>query len=248
MRQHRVYTSRDLAPGQLVQLEEKASRHLSKSLRLATGDRLTLFNGDGYDYFGTILKSPKTALEIKIDNRSEPQQKPLLDIHLGIVILKGERMDYALQKTTELNVSRITPLFSQYAVVQLSGERLNKRMQHWQGVINSACEQSGRCYVPRLNPAERLQDFLAARKDCFFLSPRASSVLSQNKPEGNQLSLVTGPEGGFSDSEEEMATDLGAIPVRLGEIILRAETAPVAAISAIQTLWGDFSQTSKKTR
>jgi 16S rRNA (uracil1498-N3)-methyltransferase len=152
-------------------------------------------------------------------------------------------MDFTLQKAVELGIGDIQPLASERSVVRLSGERAEKRVAHWQGVVISACEQSGRNHVPEVAPIRPLLDWLGQQEGTglrLMLSPTAEAGLRDlPKPTGN-VTLLIGPEGGFSPAEAEVAQRYGFTPVRLGARVLRTETAALAALAAMQTLWGDF--------
>lgn len=242
MRIPRIYTEQPLAPGRELSLEERAARHLIQVLRLKSGAELILFNGDGREYPAQLTAANKHAVRAKTLSASDPEAEPPLTIHLAIGISKGERMDFTLQKAVELGVSEITPLFTKRSVVHLQGERLEKRMFHWQNVILSACEQSGRCRLPQLHTACSLESWLPGRiEGCrILLDHRAAYTLPQLAPPETEVQLLIGPEGGFSEEERSLAVSSGFQGVRLGPRVLRTETAPLAAIAALQVLWGDF--------
>jgi len=242
MRITRIFTDQSIAANKDVVLNPSASHHLLQVLRLRLGADLVLFNGDGYNYSAQLITAAKKQAQVKIISRSEPEQDSPVHIHLCISISKGERMDFAIQKSVELGVSEITPLFSQHGVVNLSSERVQKRQQHWRKVIISACEQSGRCKVPLLNDAIGLDHWLEMPHSGtrLILDPRSEiGVGSLNQPDDG-VTILVGPEGGLSDAEIIKAKDHGFIGISLGPRILRTETAPLAAIAAMQTLWGDF--------
>jgi 16S rRNA (uracil1498-N3)-methyltransferase len=238
----RIHTPQPLAEGATVTLQPEPSKHLSQVLRLGHGDRLLLFNGDGRDYAGVIESAGRAAAAVRIEQVGEPEPPAALEIKLAIGVSKGERMDLALQKAVELGVSSLAPLFTERSVVRLRDERLDKRVQHWRGVIIAACEQSGRRRLPSLAEPMRLSDWLAeAPPGALLLDHRASLPIAALAPPPDQrLTLLVGPEGGLAPKEREAAHDRGLIGVRMGPRILRTETAPLAAIAAIQALWGDF--------
>ena len=244
MRQVRAYTAQPLEPGARVALEQQPSRHLTQVLRLQVGDAVVLFNGDGHDYSGILVAGRRDAAEVALDvgPAGAPEPAPVLEIELALGISKGERMDFALQKAVELGVSTLTPLFTKRGVVRLSGERLARRQKHWQGVVIAACEQSGRRRVPGVQHARALNDWLsAARGTALLLDHRAEQGLDRiPPPTDGRVSLLIGAEGGLTPPEREAAAAAGLIGVRLGPRILRTETAPLAAIAAMQVLWGDF--------
>ena len=243
MRERRIHTSEALKTGRQLELGPEQVRHISQVLRLHKGDRITLFNGDGCDFFATIIDAEKRRIVVEITSQSEPEPEPVLPIHLGIGISKGERMDIAIQKAVELGVSSITPLVTEHCVVRLSEDRLQKRFTHWEKIAISACEQSGRRRLAVFNQNRSLEQWLQARPiGCtgIVLDHRALSTLPELKKPTGELCLLVGPEGGLSDRERKQALESGCVGVRLGPRVLRTETAPLAAISAIQTLWGDF--------
>ncbi|MET0048310.1 MAG: 16S rRNA (uracil(1498)-N(3))-methyltransferase [Sedimenticola sp.] len=243
MREHRIFTQQPLSPGVPITLEEGPSHHLLKVLRLKPGAELTLFNGDGRDYEARISAVGKRTADIEILARGELEPEPALTISLGIGISKGERMDFAIQKAVELGVTEITPLITERCVVRLSGERMQKRCSHWRQVAISACEQSGRRYVPQLNDVTKVDDWIesSAHLSGLLLDHRAQQSLGQLPGPGAGIRLLAGPEGGVSEAEHSLALSSGFTGVRMGPRVLRTETAPLAAIAAIQTLWGDFS-------
>jgi 16S rRNA (uracil1498-N3)-methyltransferase len=165
-----------------------------------------------------------------------------LDITLALGISSGERMDYSLQKATELGVAAIQPLATERSLVKLAGERADKRLQHWQHVVIAACEQCGRNRVPAVAPVQKLYAYLAAverNKRLLMLSPDAATPLKTVPPSANAVLLI-GPEGGLAPAEYQAAQASGFEPVNLGPRILRTETAPVAALAVLQALWGDL--------
>lgn len=240
MRLHRIYVDLSLSKGAEAVLPPRASTHISKVLRCRTGDSVILFNGDGHEYIATLLAGPHAEKRVRIDSFSGPEKVQALQIHLGLALSKGDRMDLGLQKSVELGVNRITPLFSQYSVVQLNEQRLKKRSEHWQSIVISASEQSGRSRLPQLMPAQGINQFLTENPSGLMLTPDAPLALTEARSPRGRITLVIGPEGGFSDDEKILAQRNQYQLVRIGPRILRTETAPVAAIAAIQTLWGDF--------
>lgn len=240
MRPRRVYADIDLTTAQTVTLPEAPSRHLTQVMRLRAGDTLVVFNGDGCDYRATLLQPRRDAAVIRVEECGEPEPEPPLSIHLGIGISKGDRMDLVIQKSVELGVAAITPLFTERCVVRLSGERLHKRLNHWQGVMIGACEQSGRRRLPSLHSAAALGDWLNDAPPGLLLDHRASRGLPDLALPASAISLLVGPEGGLTAEEREQAMVAGFQAIRMGPRILRTETAPLAALAAIQVLWGDM--------
>ncbi len=242
MRVPRIYTEQPLGPGQEIILEPDASRHLIQVLRLRAGADLILFNGNGYNYPATIASVSKKNASITVTSCSGPEKESQLQIHLCIAVSKGERMDFAIQKAVEMGVTEITPLFSTYGVVNLKGERLQKREQHWRRVMISACEQSGRCRIPVLNQGMAIDKWFDTPQEgtCLVLDPRAETGIGSLEQPAARISILVGPEGGLSDAELGAAEAHGFRGISIGPRILRTETAPLAAIASIQTLWGDY--------
>ncbi len=241
MRTPRVYVDLPLAAGARVTLPAAQSQHLTLVLRLAAGDPVTLFNGNGRDYDARLLDAHRTGTAVACGAAGNEEPIPALRIHLGLGISKGERMDFALQKAVELGVDRVTPLFTGRSLVRLDPGRLAKRQTHWGGVMIAACEQSGRRRLPSLEQAARLEDWLAqGHPGGIVLDHRSLTPLPGLPAPGADLTLLVGPEGGLSTAERAAARAAGFTGVRLGPRVLRTETAPLAAIAAIQALWGDF--------
>lgn len=241
MRCPRIYTASPLAAGTHAVLSEQAAHHVAKVLRMQPGESLTLFNGDGCDYFGNIATVDKRQVSIAIERAAAVERESPLAIHLGIAISKGERMDLVIQKATELGVSAITPLQSERVEVRLKGEREEKKLDHWRGVTIAACEQCGRAKLPDLHEITPLDTWLrgvdAERK--FVLHHRSSEPLAATEAP-RSVALLIGPEGGLSEAEIASAERAGFAPLRLGPRVLRTETAPLAALSVLQFVWGDL--------
>jgi 16S rRNA (uracil1498-N3)-methyltransferase len=246
MRCDRIYTEQPLRAGAKVELEAGPRRHVTQVLRLGVGDALVLFNGDGRDYPARLLRATTAAaiaaVEPELETQAEPD--PPLAVTIALGITKGERMDYALQKAVELGAAGFVPLFSERSVVKLRDDRLEKRTRHWQGVIIAACEQCGRRRLPTLAAPQRLGawlDALPAGHHGLLLHHRAEAALTdQPTPATGRVTLLVGPEGGLAPGERTAALERGFAAVRLGPRVLRAETAPLAALAAMQALWGDF--------
>jgi 16S rRNA (uracil1498-N3)-methyltransferase len=239
----RFYTERSLSPGQNVILEEATSHHLLRVLRLKAGESLLLFNGDGKEYQAVLKESANKQARILVENSRQPERESKLHITLGQAISRGERMDFVLQKSVELGVESIAPLWTKRSQVQLSGKRLEKRLSHWRGVIRAACEQSGRVCLPKLQHPAKLPDWHSInRKQSLqlVLDPAASLQLSDLIP-AREIRILIGPEGGLEGEEISMVEESGFKRIRLGPRILRTETAALASVAAVQALWGDLS-------
>lgn len=241
MRIHRVFSPTPLRTGELVTLDEFASRHLLHSLRLGAGAEIALFDGSGLEYAARLVTEGRRQAQAEVGRVLRSESPPALRLHLAIGMSRGERMDFALQKAVELGAWELSPLFTERTLVRLRGARAEGRMAHWRGVIRHACEQSGRALLPRLYAPVPLACWLAGFQGRgLLLDHRAQKTLKDVEPPQAALSLLIGPEGGLSEAERDAAREAGLEAVCLGPRILRTETAPLAALAAIQTLWGDF--------
>ena len=246
MRIPRIYTEQDLSINCEVQLGESASRHLSKALRLKPDANIILFNGSGGEYQAIISAITKKTVSAIPQIFSDSDKESPLDIHLAIGVSRGERMDHIIQKATELGVSEITPLYSERTEVKLQGERLQKKLDHWQQIAISACEQCGRNRIPTINELLKPEQWLAdvetdSQIDTkLVLHHRNANSLKDIKA-STSIALLVGPEGGLSESEISQAEQSGFLSLSLGPRVLRTETAPLAALSLLQGLWGDMA-------
>ncbi|MEW6590937.1 MAG: 16S rRNA (uracil(1498)-N(3))-methyltransferase [Pseudomonadota bacterium] len=238
----RFYLDQTLAPGARFSLPPGPARHAAKALRLAPGDAVTLFNGRGGEYAARIERIHKDEVAVAITGFADVERESRLQVLLAQGISSGERMDYTLQKAVELGVAAVQPIAAKRSVVKLAGERVDKRVAHWQGVVASACEQCGRNRVPEVATPLPLADWLGRQPPgrLLFLSPLAEARLADLPAPAAADTLVAGPEGGFEADEIAALHAAGATPVRLGPRVLRTETAALAALAAMQTLWGDF--------
>jgi 16S rRNA (uracil1498-N3)-methyltransferase len=238
----RLYCDMPLSPGAEIALPESAARHAVTVLRLQAGDTLHLFNGAGGEFLASLVAVNKREARVRVVDFLARECESPVDITLALGISAGERMDYSLQKATELGVRAIQPLATERSVVKLAGERADKRLQHWQHVVIAACEQCGRNRVPAVAPARKLFEYLAAverNKRLLVLSPGADTPLKRIAPAAAAVLLI-GPEGGLAPVEYLAAETSGFESVSLGPRILRTETAPVAALAVLQALWGDL--------
>lgn len=241
MRIPRIYTTQSLREQGHITLEPAPSQHLSRALRKVAGDRLLLFNGEGGEYSAVILEVGKKAVRVEVQEHHNTALESPLQIHLGISASRGERMDWVIQKTTELGVASVSPLFTERCEVKLSGERAEKKQRHWQQIAISACEQCGRNEVPQVQALTNLESWLQTTEaDCkLVLHHRAQRGAVTARP--RSVALLIGPEGGLSDEEIAAAEGAGFLSLRLGPRVLRTETAPLAAIAILQAQWGDMS-------
>ncbi|MFQ6370764.1 16S rRNA (uracil(1498)-N(3))-methyltransferase [Shewanella sp. YIC-542] len=242
MRVPRIYHNGPITPAQPLALTEDAAAHIGRVLRMACGEAVSLFNGDGMDYPARIQQTDKKSVIVEVLScQANPAESPL-DIHLGQVISRGDRMDFTLQKSVELGVNTITPLFSERCGVKLSGERLEKKIQQWQKIVISACEQCGRSIIPQVRPAMTLADWCTEHDDALKLNlhPRASHGINGLQLSNNKIRLLIGPEGGLSAQEITMTEQQHFTDVLLGPRVLRTETAAMTAITALQLRFGDL--------
>lgn len=238
----RFYLDQPLAQGARFNLPPGPARHAARALRLAPGAGIVLFDGRGGEYAARIERIQKDEVAVSVTGFEPVERESTLRVLLAQGISGGERMDYTLQKAVELGVDAIQPIAARRSVVKLNGERADRRVAHWQGVVASACEQCGRNRVPPVAPPLALADWLGRRPAgrLLFLSPLAERRLADLPPPADADTLVAGPEGGFEADEIAALHAARAVPVRLGARILRTETAALAALAAMQTLWGDF--------
>lgn len=242
MRIPRIYTPEELAVGVCIDLDEGAARHLTAVLRMTAGQQLILFNGQGGEFDAELVSAKKSKASVMVTGFTDCSRESDLQLHLGIGISRGERMDWVIQKATELGISQITPIFSARCEVKLSEDRLKKRLKHWQQIAISACEQCQRNTVPNINPAISLDRWLpSCDADLkLVLHHRTEQRLADMTNNNNNIALLVGPEGGLNNNEIEQALANGFQAMALGPRVLRTETAPLAAISIIQSVWGDM--------
>ncbi|KOR30968.1 hypothetical protein TI04_03260 [Achromatium sp. WMS2] len=238
MHKIRIYTDQYLHSGSCLVLSDELKHRLQVVLRSSPGTLLYLFNGDGKEYTGTLTAAG--TVELSDVCRVEPL--PKLRVHLVLSASKGERLDFSIQKSVELGVTSLSLLESERSMVKIPKDRIARRMDHWQRIIIAACEQCGRCYMPTISKPLNLEETLATAVVDYrvILSPQGNTALKHLKAPAGELMLLVGPEGGFSVAELNLAQNAGFIPVCLGPRVLRTETAPLAALAAIQALWGDF--------
>ena len=243
MRIIRSHVDQPLAVGQRITLPEDSSLHLLRVLRLEPGDAVTLFNGDGHDYTARLLTAAKRGAEAEITGRDPVPRESPLRITLVQGVARGEKMDLVLQKATELGVDGFTPVVTERTEVKLDAERAEKRMAHWRGVVAAACEQSGRAVLPRLVQPTALANYAGAETADIklVLDPQGDVGLAGVSPQpGQSIALVVGPEGGLSERDLATLRAAGFRGLRLGPRILRTETAGLAAVAALQALYGDL--------
>ncbi len=241
MRLPRIFTPQALRAESTFDLEPGPSQHLAHALRMQVGDALILFDGRGGQYAATISAVGKKQVCVATAAHDPREVESPVSIHLGIAISRGDRMDWVVQKATELGASEVTPLLTERTGVKLKGERADRKVEHWRQIAISACEQCGRNRVPLLAPLTRLDDWLGAteaeRK--LVLHHRAADT-EECRAQPASVALLIGPEGGLSEGEIDRAESAGYQPLRLGPRVLRTETAPLVAITLLQARWGDM--------
>ncbi|MDA1343468.1 MAG: 16S rRNA (uracil(1498)-N(3))-methyltransferase [Proteobacteria bacterium] len=241
MRISRLYVDLPLALNEQVKLDDDSGHYVRTVLRLKKDDAIILFNGNGGEYVCVLAEVSRKAVLVMVKTWIERSVESPLQVTLGLGISRGDRMDLSVQKAVELGVYQITPLMTERCVVQFKGEKKPQRLQHWQKIVQHAAEQSGRTVLPELSEIVALQNWVSNQQGLkVFLDPYAEKSLAQLQPEDVKVTLLIGPEGGFADHERSVAIATGFIPVRLGSRILRTETAAIAALAAVQMLWGDF--------
>jgi 16S rRNA (uracil1498-N3)-methyltransferase len=235
-----------LAVGLRADLPEGAARHAVRVLRLRVDDVLTLFDASGGEYAARIVGIDRARVAVEVLTWRNVECESPVEVTLVQALQAGEKMDMTVQKAVELGVARIIPLISRRSVVRLEGERAVRRVEHWRGIVASACEQCGRNRLPEVTALEGLERWLikaaAPGVRRLMLAPGAQQSLATLLPPspGEPVELLIGAEGGLAPEEMQAAVQAGFVGIRLGPRILRTETAGLAALAAIQSLWGDF--------
>ncbi|QAU35302.1 16S rRNA (uracil(1498)-N(3))-methyltransferase [Janthinobacterium sp. 17J80-10] len=239
----RFFCDQPLAIGQVISLPDAVARHV-QVLRLAPGDTLTLFNGEGGEYAATLLTLDKRGATAEIQAFSPREAELSSTITLAQALPEGAKMDWIIEKAVELGVTGVQPLAAQRCVVRLAADRAQKKLQHWQGVAVAAAEQSGRNRVSRIADIADFRSWIAqpGADRRILLSPRAEISLTNwaRAQPPQPLTLIVGPEGGLSKQEEDDALKHGALALSMGSRILRTETAGMAALAALNALWGEM--------
>lgn len=243
MRDIRIYVDQALTADTQASLPATAAHHLVRVLRLRTGARIQVFNGDGQQFSAEIIEvEGQQNCRIHVGQAERPKIESVINVTLAQAIGRGDRMDWCIQKTTELGVARIQPLLTERTEVRLSGQRLQRRLAHWQSVAVAAAEQSGRVRIPVIESPVMLDDLLPGEGLNLVLHPgaaRKAANLTASKP--SHFTAVIGPEGGFSDGEITYIEQRGFLGCNLGQRILRTETAGPALLAMLQTRFGDWS-------
>ncbi len=242
MRLTRVYVEEALATGRSCIIEGPAANHIMRVLRLRDGDLLTLFDGRGGEYGARIAVLRRDSVQVEVQEHRDVERESKLHLTLTQGISRGERMDWVMQKATELGVARIVPVITERTVVKLDERQGERKLEHWRAIVIAACEQSGRNRVPEVATPRALHELMNAADDAgrrLLLSP-AGDLNARDLVLSGRATLLVGPEGGLSDEERELAGAAGFEQVRMGPRVLRTETAAIAALTILQHDYGDL--------
>lgn len=242
MRIPRIFTPQALKVSEFVLLDIEASNHILKVLRMSEGGELVLFNSNDCEYRAVITGSEKKLAKVEVLEENCISRESPLQTELAIGISKGDRMEWVLQKATELGVTRIVPLFTERTEVKLSGERLEKKLRQWKKIIQASCEQCQRNVIPELTYAMSLSEYLeSSSAELRLVLHHRSDKKLNDYPCPMSVALLIGPEGGLSEAEISQAHQQQFNNLTLGPRVMRTETAPIAALSLLQYRWGDFA-------
>ena len=243
MRDIRIYVDQPLAADTEATLPDAAAHHLLRVLRLTPGSIIRIFNGTGNQFSAEIVEARgRQHCRVRLGPAEQPPVESKIDVTLAQAIGKGDRMDWCIQKSTELGVTRIQPLSTERTEVRLSGQRLQRRLDHWQGVATAAAEQSGRLKVPMVDPPMALNALAPIDGLNIVLHPRGDlGPRDLAAPGTDRFMVIIGPEGGFSDGETATLTQLGCSLLSMGKRILRTETAGPAALAMLHSRFGDWT-------
>ncbi|TVO40125.1 16S rRNA (uracil(1498)-N(3))-methyltransferase [Vibrio algivorus] len=242
MRIPRIYHPQAIEQLGEIHLSEDAAGHVGRVLRMTQGQEVLLFDGSGAEFPAVIISVSKKNVAVEIKERIERSIESPLNLHLGQVISRGDKMEFTIQKAVELGVNTITPLISERCGVKLNAERFEKKLQQWQKIAIAACEQCGRNIVPVVRPLMQLEQWCAEDYDGLKLNlhPRAKYSINTLPAPVNKVRLLIGPEGGLSDEEIQMTEQYQFEETLLGPRVLRTETAGLSAITALQVRFGDL--------
>ncbi|ADO47085.1 16S rRNA (uracil(1498)-N(3))-methyltransferase [[Enterobacter] lignolyticus] len=242
MRIPRIYHPEPVTVGQQMALSDDAANHVGRVLRMGIGQAIQLFDGSNQLFDAEIVHADKKSVRVTVLKGETDDRESPLHIHLGQVMSRGEKMEFTIQKSIELGVSLITPLFSERCGVKLDAERLNKKIQQWQKIAIAACEQCGRNRIPEIRPAMDLEQWCAEQDDALKLNlhPRASASINTLPQPVERVRLLIGPEGGLSADEIAMTARYRFTDILLGPRVLRTETTALTAITALQVRFGDL--------
>ncbi|AEX53417.1 16S rRNA (uracil(1498)-N(3))-methyltransferase [Rahnella aquatilis] len=242
MRIPRIYHPEPLTARSEIALSEDAANHVGRVLRMQPGQTIQLFDGSNQVFDASITQVDKKSVRVSLNEGVLADNESPLNLHLGQVISRGEKMEFTIQKSIELGVNTITPLFSERCGVKLDGERLEKKLQQWQKIAIAACEQCGRNRIPDIRPAMQLEAWCNEQDDSLKLNlhPRASHSINTLPLPVSHVRLLIGPEGGLSADEIAMTSGYGFTDILLGPRVLRTETTALTAITALQVRFGDL--------
>ncbi|MBZ3683028.1 16S rRNA (uracil(1498)-N(3))-methyltransferase [Providencia rettgeri] len=242
MRVPRIYHPEPLQINTTISLGDDTANHVGRVLRMTAGQKLELFDGSNQIFSAEITEATKKNVFVHIENSQIDDRESPLDLHLGQVMSRGEKMEFTIQKSVELGVNTITPLLSERCGVRLDGERLEKKLLQWQKIAIAACEQCGRNRIPEIRPVQTLEAWCAENDGAFKvnLHPRATESINTLPTELKKVRLLIGPEGGLSADEIAMTANYQFTDILLGPRVLRTETTALTAITALQVRLGDL--------
>ena len=243
MRIPRVFINQKIISSEIISLPEAKSHHITRVLRLRVGDQIKLFNNSGLEFKAEITEATKKTIRVQVKDDVQLENESPLAITLCLVISRGSRMDFSIQKAVELGVTTIIPIISEFGNVKLTDNRTENKLSHWTKIIVGAAEQSGRNRLAELQSPITFNEWTNSESTAtkLILHPGAEQTMSKINLQDDKLTLMIGAEGGFSDSEFQKALDNNYIPISLGPRILRTETAVVCSVSNAQQLWGDLN-------
>lgn len=242
MKISRFYQDQPFEIGDEVILSPANHRHAIQVLRLKTDENLILFNGTGGEFSSRLIIADKRKSQVIIESFDPVERESSLYSTIILAMIKPEKMDFAIQKLVELGVNEIQPMYTKRSVIKIKANRLDKKMQHWQGVVLGACEQSGRTAIPKVYQPQTITESLNihANKHCFVMLPGNYPTISHVEKVKSDIALLIGPEGGFTTEEEQFLLEESVTPISFGKRILRAETAAISGLTASQLSWGDL--------
>jgi len=243
---HRFYHSKAITINESIVMDDFSAHHALKVMRLKSDDKLILFNGDGSDYEGQVININKRKVEVLINSKKNINNESDLKVTLLQAITSNEKMDWIIQKTTELGINEIQPILCDRSIVKIKNDKIEKRLLHWHQVSIAACEQCGRAKIPKINKPENITKYLEKISTTnnslkIILSPTATKSLDEiNCNSDKNIKVLIGPEGDFTKQELELAIKKDFLPVKIGPRILRTETAPISILSILQYKYGDI--------